>query len=249
MSWRTKSKSGWLALGKPTSISLKPICTRVSNIRRLRAGSIGSMRAWLPSRRSTEHHSGAFSMRLSGQVRSGEREREERPVLLEGHALRGHGFRGHRRFLSLFRDKKKPPAMGRRSSGRTPMVAFAYIRRRSVGWLHARRSSRRGSKPSSQNYRGPVLRRSFRFGLTLGILAGLASLVVKMLGQRRNPEPSPPPSPRSPRGVAAAPARPGAGRAGTQHLAAPRPGRAAPAAATPPPGWSPPATCAPPPTR
>ena len=27
MSWRTKSKSGWLADGKPTSISLKPICT------------------------------------------------------------------------------------------------------------------------------------------------------------------------------------------------------------------------------
>src|SRR5690606_15756173 len=27
--------------------------------------------AWLPSRRSTEHHSGAFSIRLLGQVRSG----------------------------------------------------------------------------------------------------------------------------------------------------------------------------------
>ena len=27
MSWRMKSKSGWLADGKPTSISLKPICT------------------------------------------------------------------------------------------------------------------------------------------------------------------------------------------------------------------------------
>ncbi len=29
-------------------------------MRRLRAGSIGSIRAWLPSRRSTEHHSGAL---------------------------------------------------------------------------------------------------------------------------------------------------------------------------------------------
>ena len=65
-----KSKSGWLAAGKPISISLKPMRTSVSNMRRLRSGSIGSMSAWLPSRRSTLHHSGAFSMRLLGQVRS-----------------------------------------------------------------------------------------------------------------------------------------------------------------------------------
>ena len=39
-------------------------------MRRLRVGSIGSMSAWLPSRRSTEHHSGALSMTWSGQVRS-----------------------------------------------------------------------------------------------------------------------------------------------------------------------------------
>ncbi len=70
MSWRMKSKSGWLAAGNPTSISLKPIATRASNMRRLRVGSIGSMSAWLPSRRSTEHHSGAVSMTWSGQVRS-----------------------------------------------------------------------------------------------------------------------------------------------------------------------------------
>ena len=70
MSRRMKSKSGWLAAGKPTSISLKPMRTRVSNMRRLRSGSIGSMSAWLPSRRSTLHQSGAFSMRLFGQVRS-----------------------------------------------------------------------------------------------------------------------------------------------------------------------------------
>ena len=63
ISCRMKSKSGWLADGKPTSISLKPISTTVSNMRRLRAGSIGSMSAWFPSRRSTEHHSGAFVMR------------------------------------------------------------------------------------------------------------------------------------------------------------------------------------------
>ena len=66
MSWRTKSKSGWLADGKPTSISLKPICTRASNMCRLRTGSIGSISAWLPSRRSTEHHSGALSIDAVG---------------------------------------------------------------------------------------------------------------------------------------------------------------------------------------
>src|SRR5918995_1579683 len=69
-SWRTKSKSGWLADGKPTSISLKPISTSVLNMVSLRAGSIGSISAWLPSRRSTEHHTGASSIRRLGQVRS-----------------------------------------------------------------------------------------------------------------------------------------------------------------------------------
>src|ERR1044071_2815238 len=32
---------------------------------------MGSIRAWLPSRRSTAHHSGALVIRFSGQVRSG----------------------------------------------------------------------------------------------------------------------------------------------------------------------------------
>ncbi len=40
-------------------------------MRRLRSGSIGSMRAWLPSRRSTEHQRGAFVSLMSGQARSG----------------------------------------------------------------------------------------------------------------------------------------------------------------------------------
>src|SRR3954470_574481 len=39
-------------------------------MRRLRAGLIGSIRAWLPSRRSTAHHIGARSTTRSGQVRS-----------------------------------------------------------------------------------------------------------------------------------------------------------------------------------
>src|SRR5262249_58638298 len=48
-----------------------PILTRVSNMRRLRSGSIGSMSAWFPSRKSTEHQRGAFTSCLLGQVRSG----------------------------------------------------------------------------------------------------------------------------------------------------------------------------------
>ena len=71
MSIRTKSKSVCEAAGKPTSISLKPIATSSSNISSLRAGFIGSIRAWLPSRRSTAHHRGAFVACAAGQVRSG----------------------------------------------------------------------------------------------------------------------------------------------------------------------------------
>ena len=40
-------------------------------MRRLRSGLIGSMSAWLPSRRSTAHHWGALVIFLVGQVRSG----------------------------------------------------------------------------------------------------------------------------------------------------------------------------------
>ena len=58
ISLRTKSNSTCEAEGKPTSISLKPIATSVSNMRSLRAMSIGSISAWLPSRRSTLHQIG-----------------------------------------------------------------------------------------------------------------------------------------------------------------------------------------------
>ena len=120
-------------------------------MRRLRAGSIGSMSAWLPSRRSTEHHSGAFVMRWSGQVRSGQLEREERPVLVEGHPLRGHGFRGHQVFLGFSgrdgsRGKEKPPAIGRRSSGRAPRRGARLHKQQEVGGEgpgHVLASSRR----------------------------------------------------------------------------------------------------------
>src|ERR1700681_833249 len=44
--------------------------TSVSNILSLRAGSSGSTRAWLPSRRSTLHQRGAVVIRADGHVRS-----------------------------------------------------------------------------------------------------------------------------------------------------------------------------------
>ncbi len=70
ISRRTKSKSVCDALGNPTSISLNPVRTSRSQSRRLRSGPIGSTSAWLPSRRSTLHHSGARSIVLPGQRRS-----------------------------------------------------------------------------------------------------------------------------------------------------------------------------------
>ena len=56
--------------------------TSRSNMRRLRAASIGSISAWLPSRRSTLHHSGGVVITLSGQVRSREVDRRERAVFV-----------------------------------------------------------------------------------------------------------------------------------------------------------------------
>ena len=43
-----------------------------------------------------------------------------------------------------------------------------------------------------------VLRRSFRYGLTLGVLLGLAFALVKVLGGRRTSEPEPAPFPARP---------------------------------------------------
>ncbi len=57
---RAKSKSVCEADGKPISISLKPMSSRSWNMRALRSWPIGSISAWLPSRRSTEHQIGAL---------------------------------------------------------------------------------------------------------------------------------------------------------------------------------------------
>ena len=70
MSSRTKSKSVSDAAGKPTSISLKPIWQSSLNMRVLRSESIGSISAWLPSRRSTAHQIGGLVMTLLGHCRS-----------------------------------------------------------------------------------------------------------------------------------------------------------------------------------
>ena len=84
ISRRTKSKSACEADGKPTSISLKPMRTSISNMRSLRAGSIGSISAWLPSRRSTLHHSGGRSSTASGQRLSARRTGAKARYLVAG---------------------------------------------------------------------------------------------------------------------------------------------------------------------
>jgi hypothetical protein len=69
ISLRTKSKSVCDADGKPTSISLKPVATSISKNSSFAAMLIGSINAWLPSRRSVLIQTGAFSMVRVGQRR------------------------------------------------------------------------------------------------------------------------------------------------------------------------------------
>src|SRR5262249_9134936 len=66
-----KSKSVSDAAGKPTSISLKPISQSSLNMRVLRSESMGSISAWLPSRRSTAHQIGGLVMTRDGHRRAG----------------------------------------------------------------------------------------------------------------------------------------------------------------------------------
>ncbi len=58
--------------------------TSRSNISRLRAGVIGSISDWLPSRRSVESQRGASVTRASGQVRSAMSTCSYRPYLWIG---------------------------------------------------------------------------------------------------------------------------------------------------------------------
>ena len=65
-----KSYSIWDADGKPISISLNPKSTSNLNISNFSSTVIGFTKAWLPSRKSTEHQIGAFVIILSGHVLS-----------------------------------------------------------------------------------------------------------------------------------------------------------------------------------
>ena len=67
---RSRSRSGSRPGSRPRS-PCSPSDTSSANIRRLRSGDIGSISAWLPSRRSTAHQRGAASIRRLGQARSG----------------------------------------------------------------------------------------------------------------------------------------------------------------------------------
>ena len=71
ISQRTKSNSICDADGKPTSISLKPVFTSNAKNAFLRSTLIGSISAWLPSRRSTAHQIGGLVMTALGHLRSG----------------------------------------------------------------------------------------------------------------------------------------------------------------------------------
>ena len=66
---RRNSYSVSEAEGNPTSISFTPMSTRVWNSSSFSSTFMGSISAWLPSRRSTEHQMGALVICLSGQDR------------------------------------------------------------------------------------------------------------------------------------------------------------------------------------
>jgi hypothetical protein len=66
-----KSNSVAPALGKPTSISFRPTFTSRSKKRVFFSASIGSINAWLPSRRSVDSQRGAAAIVRDGHRRSG----------------------------------------------------------------------------------------------------------------------------------------------------------------------------------
>ena len=198
MSCRMKSKSGWLADGKPDldlleahlhdGVEHPPLAGRVHRVDERLVAVAQVDRA--PQRR--------LLMRWSGQVRSGSVERAERPVLVEGHPLRGHGFRGHQVFLVFSgrdgsRGKEKPPAMGRRSSGRAPRRGARLHKQEEVGGEgpgHVRASSRRVPHRVKAARVRTVIRRVVPHRAVLG--AGRASpdgaIAARVL---RRPRPAP----------------------------------------------------------
>ena len=125
------------ATGNPTSISLKPIATSVSNMRRFRTGSIGSISAWLPSRRSTAHQRGALVSLRSGHSGQAARAARTRWYFSNGIFFGCAGSGGMCSSLvlgggGLIRKCKKLPTQKGQELRRTPMSALAYMRRRRV---------------------------------------------------------------------------------------------------------------------
>ena len=89
-----KSNSVAPALGKPTSISVKPRWTSRSKKRRLVSASIGSTIAWLPSRRSVLSQRGGAVMRREGHCRSGKSIEGNGAYLVAGLRIMGRAFGG-----------------------------------------------------------------------------------------------------------------------------------------------------------
>src|SRR5690606_29833707 len=106
-----------------TSISLKPILTSCSNMRILRSMSMGSINAWLPSRRSTLHHTGGLESTASGHVRSVKRTGTKGRYLLAGFCNIDIG--------ALFRDSRK---FGLVPSNPTKKARRWKLRALEVGW-------------------------------------------------------------------------------------------------------------------
>ena len=137
-------------------------------MRRLRTGSIGSISAWLPSRRSTEHQSGALSMVRFGHVRSRSTIGTYGAVLLEWHRVGGWrewvAWRSAPR-VRTDRKMKNPPAVGGGgwANARVPALALRKeqkarpTHRREPYTSHASPGNvriRRGTQPGGRRHGG-----------------------------------------------------------------------------------------------
>src|SRR6201999_613134 len=89
-SWRTKSKSVCDAAGKPTSISLKPILTSVSDIRRFFVGALRADARRVAVAQIDRAPDRGLGDGLRRPLAVRQVYRGERSVLVERHA--GHGL-------------------------------------------------------------------------------------------------------------------------------------------------------------
>ena len=139
---RSRSRSGWPPGSRPRS-PCSPCRTSSSNIRRLRSGVIGSISAWLPSRRSTAHQRGAAVVTVVRPGAVGQGDRGEGGVAVDRHP-RGLLRIACVRVLLAFTDRA-PLARAVLSSG------GAVSRRRGRA---RRRNPRRGGRPRRGPRRG-----------------------------------------------------------------------------------------------